>query len=258
MMSIWEACAGISNIEPIENFAWRIVEDQARSSTRKMVDTTQEHELLEKMLEEHKPQIKYYEDEKAFKGLHYLLSTPFRYPPLRIGSRFGTRAERNLFYAALELKTAMTEKAFHRFSFLLASEGNIGGKIINFTAFKALVNTQKGIDLSKFPFNKFREDISSPVSYKASQTLGNTMRKEGVEAFISYCARSHENGKNLNVFTPNAFGDNKTIEKTYKTFSCYSTKKTVEYYSNLTSKNDAIIFNVENFYVNGQFPFVLD
>jgi hypothetical protein len=257
MKQIWHHLNGISRIEPITETAWRVVEDQSRSSTRKMVDSTAEHELLEKLIEDSKPKFIYQKSEQAFEGLHYLLSTPFRYPPLRRGSRFGQRHERNLFYASLALETALCEKAFHRLNFLLASAGNIGGKSVNCTAFNINVSTKGGIDLCKKPFVDFRERISSPLSYNDSQALGAAMRSDGIEAFISYSARSKKNGKNLNIFTPKALGQNKLLEKTFQIFSCYSTKNSVEFYTTPHPMNAPIVFHAEFFYVNGQFPMVM-
>lgn len=256
MKELWKTSSGISNIEAIKIDAWRIVEDQGRSSTRKMVSTPEEHELLEKMIDRNKPTLKFYGDEFAFAGLHYLLFTPFRYPPLKSGTRFGTRTERNLFYSSLDLDTALCEKAFHRLSFLLASEGKIGGKSVNCTAFNVNINTKKGIDLCKKPFSEHRDRIASPLSYSSSQELGSCMRNDGVQAFISYSARSLHNGKNLNAFTPLSFDKNQSIENTFHTYSCYSTKSTVEYYSNRESMKEPVVFRVDAFYVDGQFPII--
>lgn len=254
MKHIWHDLKGISKIESITEPVWRIVEDQSRSSTRQMVDTAAEHEILEKLIEDSKPKPIHQQDKQAFEGLHYLLSTPFRYPPLKYGSRFGQRHERNLFYASIALGTAMSEKAFHRLNFLLASTGAIGGKSVNCTAFSINMSTQRGVDLCKKPFSDFRERISSPISYGDSQILGHAMRLDGIEAFTSYSARCKEDGKNMNIFTPNAFGENKFIEKTFQPFSCYFTKKNVEFYATHSIKNLATVFNVEDFYINGQFP----
>jgi len=253
---LWETKEGIKYLKFIETEAWRIVEDQSKSYTRKMVDTLEEHEILERLIDENKPKLKLYGDELILKGLHYLLFTPFRYPPLKKGSRFGKWTERSLFYASLELETAMGEKAYHRLSFLLASAGNIGGKAVNYTAFKVNVSTQKAIDLSKPPFVEFKERIASPLTYQDSQELGSCMREDGVEAFISYSARSQNNGKNLNIFTPTVFSKNQAIEKTFQTFSCYFTKKSVEFYPAFVSTNGVgpTVFNIEMFYVDGKFP----
>lgn len=225
-MQIWQLCKGSSHVQALKIQGWRIVEDQIRSSSRSLVDTREEHEILEKLLEKSKP----YGDEAAFKGLHYLLFTPFRYPPLEWGSRFGSRFERNLFYASFELDTAIAEKAFHRFNLLRASEGNVGERSILYTAFKVNFNIKYGIDLSKPPFLEYREQISSPISYLESQSLGKAMRDDGVEACISHSARDKENGKNINVFSPKALGENSELEKTFKFISCRFSKDSVEFY----------------------------
>lgn len=268
MDKLWEKSGGINHLETIEAQTWRMVEDQNRSSTRKLVDTEKEHEILEQMIEEDKPYIKFYNDEYAFKGLHYLLFTPFRYPPLKEGTRFGVKTERNLFYSSLELETAMYEKAFYRLSFLQSSEGNIGGKTIHMTAFKVNISTQNGIDLTKPPFKQYRDKIASATSYQDSQMLGRLMRTDKVEAFITYSARQPDNGKNLNLFSPKAFGQNKALEKTFQIFNCYSTKNTVEFYSNdlyanLSAINSLVksvgrpyVFTAEMFHVNGSFPLI--
>lgn len=255
MRHFWKTLNGIRYLKLIETEAWRIVEDQSKSFTRKMVDSLEEHEILEQLLEESKPKLKLYGDEIALKGLHYLLFTAFRYPPLKSGSRFGKWTERNLFYAALELETAMCEKAYHRLRFLLASEGDIGGKSVNCTAFRINIFSKRAIDLCVEPFAKYRNDISSPLSYQNSQALGSAMRQDGVEFFISYSARSDKNGKNINVFSPNAFSKEQEIEESFKTYSCYFTKKSVEFYPLLSSDNlGTSVFNVEAFYINNEFP----
>jgi len=45
-------------------------------------------------------------------GLDYLLFPPFRYPPLKWGSRFGTEYQRGLFYGSQLLATALAEVAY--------------------------------------------------------------------------------------------------------------------------------------------------
>ena len=67
---------------------WRVVEAQHVVSTGKLVDAPEEQAALEMLIDSSKPPIPAAEE---FAGLHYLLSTPFRYPPLRHGSRFSTR-----------------------------------------------------------------------------------------------------------------------------------------------------------------------
>src|SRR5881398_2343042 len=112
--TIWTRCAGDSRVRPVSGTFRRVVEDQFRNSTRKLVDTDAEQAALEALLDEHaKPKVP---DDLA--GLHYLLSTPFRHPPLRNGSRFGTRFERGVLYGAREVEVAFAEIAYYRLLFL--------------------------------------------------------------------------------------------------------------------------------------------
>ena len=53
---------------------WRVVESQHRVSTMKLVDTLEEQELLEILVDGTKPQV-----PPDCRHLHYLLFTPFRY-----------------------------------------------------------------------------------------------------------------------------------------------------------------------------------
>ena len=80
--SIWTRCAGDSEIRPLHTSPWRVVEAQHQVSTRKLVDSTAEQVMLEEMIDGVKP------PDATGGRLHYLLFTPFRYPPLIHGSRF--------------------------------------------------------------------------------------------------------------------------------------------------------------------------
>src|ERR1051325_4284533 len=80
--SIWTRCAGASEIRALRLAPWRAVEAQHQVSTRKLVDSRVEQELLETLIDRAKP------PDVTRGKVHYLLATPFRYPPLRHGSRF--------------------------------------------------------------------------------------------------------------------------------------------------------------------------
>jgi hypothetical protein len=75
--TIWTRSARKCEPGPWAASPWRVVETQQDSSTRRLVDSAAEHELLEALLDESKPPV-----PDGCRGLHYLLFTPFRYPPL--------------------------------------------------------------------------------------------------------------------------------------------------------------------------------
>lgn len=237
--------------------AWRIVEDQSKSTTRKFADSTDAHELLEALIESSKPPIKYYGDEHYFKKIHYLLSTPFRYPPLPWGSRFGTRFERGIFYAAKDLTTALSEKAYYKLAFLDASEGHCGGKTVPYTAFAITIEGDDFIDLTSNPFASHEKDISSKDSYQFSQPLGRKMRENDIDFFQYKSARCHQSGSNIGVFSPKVLQNNQRLNKTFQYLNCYLTKTIIEFTPKQKDNRNvplAYVYPIENYLVNGKIP----
>jgi hypothetical protein len=179
-----------------------VVESQYITSTRPLVDSLAEQELLERLLDATKPPVP---AGREFRGLDFLLFTPFRYPPLRHGSRFATRRERGLWYGSEEVRTALAETAYYRLVFLEGTEARLLPLATSLSAFRAKVRTAAGIDLTAPPFDAFRARISSPSRYADAQRLGAEMRAAGVEAFRYRSARDPRGGTNVGVFTPAAF-----------------------------------------------------
>ena len=66
-MSIWERCDGTSHIAPISGTLYRLVESQEQVATLSYVDTLEEQEILEALLETAKPPYPTQE-----RDLHYL------------------------------------------------------------------------------------------------------------------------------------------------------------------------------------------
>ena len=83
---LWRECRGEQAIAPLRGKLVRLVESQEQVATLQLVDTLEEQALLEELIETSKPHL-----PPSSETLHYLLKTPFRYPPLRWGSRFGRR-----------------------------------------------------------------------------------------------------------------------------------------------------------------------
>jgi hypothetical protein len=92
---------------------WRAVEAQHRVSTMVLVDTLDEQALLEHILDDSKPVL-----PSAQRSLHYLLFTPFRYPPLPNGSRFRGPFDPGVFYGAEAIRTACAELGYWRWRLL--------------------------------------------------------------------------------------------------------------------------------------------
>jgi len=244
--SIWTRCAGDSELRVLRLSPWRVVEAQHQVSTRKLVDSTEEQILLEELIDSVKP------PDITRGRLHYLLFTPFRYPPLPHGSRFGGRHERGIWYGSLELRSAFAEVAYYRLLFIEGSRATLGTITTALTAFTASCRTAKGIDLTIEPFESCHSKISSPVSYEASQQLGVEMREAGVEAFRFWSARDAEDGINVGVFSPSVFGRAKP--KSFETWYCAASRDRVDLTHADYFTRSNFTFLREQFLVSGELP----
>jgi hypothetical protein len=245
--SIWTQCAGRSSAKRIAGSFRRVVESQAVNSTRKLVDSDKEQAVLEDLL-----------DTRAklpvpmgFEDLHYLLYTPFRHPPLRNGSRFGTRLERGILYGSRELPTAFAEVAYYRLLFLEGTAADLGVVQVQLTAFRFGVSARRGVDLTAEPFSRFLPQVCSKVSYEASQRLGREMREDGIECCLFVSARAVE-GVNLAVFE-NVFSPKKPSGE--ERWSCVATRAQVDFRAAvLLGESRGFSFSREQFEVEGRLP----
>jgi RES domain len=224
-----------------------VVESQSRSSTRALVDSLDDHALLEEMLDASKPGA-----PEGAAGLHYLLWTPFRYRPLPHGSRFGTRTEGGLWYGSEGLETAFAEFAYYQFYFLDGPTEDLSPLKRRLSVFQAQLRTERGVDLTRAPFLAFRPTLSSKSEYQASQALGTAMREDGVQACRYHSARDVHGGKNVVAFTPLAFSRKRP--GALQTWNCFATRKSVELTRDGLSGPTVYSFPVAGFLVEGKLP----
>lgn len=239
-MSIWDVCQGNEFIKELSADAWRVVEDQVTLSSRDLVDSREEHDLLEELIEESKPAIT---SEK-----NYLLFTPFRYPPLKYGSRFGQIVEPSLWYGSLDRNTAFTEVAFYRLKFFSDTLADLGAVEISMTAFTVSMLCKQGVDLTKAPFDKYQHTISDKESYQHSHLLGSRMREEGVDGFTYFSARTKEPKKNIAAFVPSVF----VLKKqnyicNQQNWKCFTTKNLIEFTRTELLKKQCLSFSRNDF-----------
>lgn len=226
-----------------------MVEAQHLVSTRRLVDSAEEQALLEGLLDGSKPPLPV---EPELVGLHFLLTTSFRYPPLRHGSRFSGRTERSLWYGSKELRTACAEVAYYRLVFLEGSSADLGTLDVELSAFQVRVRTRRGINLTAAPFAEYAESISSPTRYDDSQALGAAMRSAGVEAFRYRSARDPDGGQNLAVVSPVAFAEKRP--DTPHSWLCTATRERVEFQRKDYFDRRTWTFDRSTFLVGGRLP----
>lgn len=244
--SIWTRCAGASELRALRLSPWRVVEAQHQVSTRKLVDTVEEQILLEELIDRAKP------PDPTRGRLHYLLATPFRYPPLRHGSRFGGRHERGIWYGSITRRTAFAEVSYYRLLFLEGTRAELGPVTTQLTAFTVRAHTKRGIDLVAPPFDAYRRTIASPTRYDATQSLGRDMREAGVELFRYPSARDTDGGVNVAAFVPSVFGAARP--RGLETWHCTATRERVELAKRDYFARDYFAFGRVGFLVDGVLP----
>lgn len=246
MSEIWRACAGQAPVAALGGTVHRLVESQEQVATNALVRTLAEQALLENLLETSKPPL----DSGAL-HLHYLLATPFRYPPLPWGSRFGSRFEPSLFYAARSVDTVLAESAFYRCVFWsgMASPPPAPLETLH-TLFAVDIATTRGLRLHAPPFEEFQRALADPCHYGATQALGSAMREAGIAAFEYVSARDPQRGHNVALFTPRAFA--RPAPASLDEWLCETQADRVAYYSR--HGGGIREFTRETFLVDGVLP----
>ena len=248
MPSIWTRCGATRNCHRLSLAVHRLVEDQARSSTLKLVDSLEEQRILEEVIDEAKPLVP---AAVSSLGLHYLLSTPFRHPPLRNGSRFGRRHENGIFYGSAATETMLAEVAYYRLVLLEGSAAPLAPLQTRHSEFEVTAQSSKSIDLTQEPFRKYENQISSKSEYGFSQRLGTEMRAAGVEMFLFTSARAIPRRSNVALFAP-VFRTRKP--SSLKGWECVAESKQVRFHRTNTLEAVSCSFPREQFLVKGALP----
>ncbi|HTJ97012.1 MAG TPA: RES family NAD+ phosphorylase [Rhodocyclaceae bacterium] len=182
---------------------WRVVEAQHKNATIALVQgNAAEQAVLEDIIESVKPRLPI-----EAEGLHYLLSTPFRYlSPPPSGSRFRSRFDPAVFYGAEDVTTACAEAGYWRLRFWLDSAALAGKSTsMQMTLFEFHGATSMLLDLTATPFKAKRRIWTDPDNYTETQRLALEARAQGIEVIRSESARNGPKGRCLTLLTPAVF-----------------------------------------------------
>ena len=224
----------------------RLVESQEQVATNQLVSSLTRQSQLEEMLEATKPALR-----PGTEDLHYLLAAPFRYPPLKHGSRFGKRTESSLFYGSWGTRTVLAEAAFYRFVFWHDMETPPPGKLdTQHTLFGAEYRTERGLQLQQPPFAEHEAVLTHPTDYSQTQALGANLRAADVEVFEFLSARDPDRGINVALLSPVAFANPQPIFQ--EAWLCELTSEHVLFKA--AHGNAVHDFSIEAFQVNDRLP----
>jgi hypothetical protein len=199
-----------------------MVEAQHMVSTSKLVDTRAEQELLEDILEAHKPPV-----PKEAADLHYLLFSPFRYETRQpFGSRFRAVNDLGVFYAAETVRTTAAEVGYWRWRFLQDTAGLERLQPCFFTAFRVPIKTSF-LDLREPPYNSDASQWQHPTDYSAIQAFGRIAREASIGAIQYQSVRDPEKHFCVAVLTPLAFAAKKPDSVTQTWVLTISTEEAI-------------------------------
>lgn len=240
----WQGIDLAAKVQTLQGTFWRVVESQEQVATVEITDSLAEQAALEALLEaEVKP--KY---PQNVEGLHYLFSTPFRYPPLRDGSRFGTRTENSLYYGAKHLPVALAETAYYRFVFRQSIAAPAPNPMLKsrHTSFSGKYRTESGLALQHF--TDMAEKLAHPSDYELAQSLGKAARTAGIEA-LEYCS-ARALGINVAFYYPSVI--RLGAPRNMGEWICHCTDTTLVLKS--LSGSELHEFSVSQFMVAGKLP----
>ena len=247
MTDLWIACEQDLRVAPLTGELLRIVESQEQIATLSLVDNLAEQSLLEDLLEHTKPP-----PPTGAERLHYLLSTPFRYPPLRHGSRFGRRLEPSLFYGSRRLHTLLAEAAYYRFVFWTAmAEPPPSGRLrTQHSVFRARFHGLSGVRLQAPPCAEHATALRHPTDYGPTQRLGSALRQAGIDSFEFPSARARDAGLNVALFHPRTLVSRRPLGLTR--WLCETRAEQVTFAPE--AESELYRFALPDFSVDGQLP----
>lgn len=189
------------DLAPYRCSLWSVIEGQARSSALRLVDTFEEHDALEAMLEAAKPPV-----PGECTHLDYQFWSPFRYGRYPHSSRF-RRAGKSpgVGYGSEAPLTAISETVWSNLRFYAASPGTpFPSKPVDYTGVQADIASPFGLDLTTPPWSD-NAAWTDPNEYEPCLALAEDARAAGAEVIRYASVRDPDHAPNAAVLTCAAF-----------------------------------------------------
>lgn len=246
MSEIWRAVGGIKTVRPISGNGFRLVESQEQVATTEIVSDLKKQSILEEMIDEFsKPSFL-----PGTEHLHYLLYTSFRYPPLKHGSRFGSRSEPSILYGGSSEQVTLCESSYYRLFFYSDMEQPSRSQILQtqHTMFSYDYQTDLGVQLQHSTFDKYESELRNPVDYNATQELGRAMRDDGVKGVEYKSARDPDGGISIALFDATPLVNSEPYNQ--RPCLCQTAPDEVVF----KLEGNIFRFNLDQFLVDGELP----
>ncbi|MEO8560010.1 MAG: RES family NAD+ phosphorylase [Rhodospirillales bacterium] len=200
-----------SEARALSGTCWRLVEAQHRVSTLKLVDSVEEQQALEELVQATKPAL-----PPECAKLHYLLATPFRYGALYpTGSRFRRAGlSEGVFYATEAPHTAVAEMVFYRLLFYAESPDTPWpANAAEYTGFAAAFATDHAIDLTAGKLARNHGQWTHLTDYAPCQALADLARAANIDVIRYASVRDPRHGMNLALLRCEVFTKPKPVSE---------------------------------------------
>ena len=241
-----QALSEIGQHQIYSNRVYRIVETQEYAATSGLVNNLDEQDLLEHLLDNVKPA-----NKAGTERLHYLISTPFRYPPLQYGSRFGSVLMPSFFYASEKISTTLAECAYYRFVFLDDMKAPYANPVRSeHMTFGVNVKTDKMSDVTNIASDEIVESVMSPSDYRFTQQVGLALTQNSDTLVIRFNSiRDNAHNANVAIAEPSAITSKKPLDN--MNWICQTTLTTISFNAYGESP---VSFQLNDFLVDGRLP----
>ena len=220
-MTAWDSRWFDGSITVRSMHAWRGVEAQHVVSTMRLVDTPEEQDLLESLLEGSKPALPHTARPK-----HYLLITPFRYNPAH-ASRFRPPRSKGQWYGAESIYGACAEVAYWRHRFIIDSTGLQDEVLLTEHSFFRARIEGTSIDLMSEPWVGARAAWTHGSDYSATHAVAAAAREREVQ-WLGYESARAPTARCAVVFDPDClFEPGASLDRTIQRWACKASRKSV-------------------------------
>ena len=167
-------------LAPLACRGYRVTEAQESGALLRLVDSAQEHDVLEQLIERSRPRLL-----PQYHRLARPLADTLRFSAPPGGSRFGGPADRNPLYGARSIETALADAARRRINFLSGMQTPVCSEIVtSHLSFGFDILSDRGLDLTLPTLCQTTPDEPSALQFARDQQLGKEMRDNKIDAFM--------------------------------------------------------------------------
>lgn len=228
---------------PLNHNIYRFSRANKYGSLSRLTDSEDQKKILKRKLFPEE-----FNSNDNFNDLENFLLEPFKLPPLKYGSRFGSENEKGIFYASCDIITALYESVYYLFVFIKDSNMPLKPYFVTYNSFSVGLKTSNNLDLTVSEWKNLKYKISDPSSWQYSQDIGKKAREADFDS-ISYYSSRKDSGVNIAVLKDGVF-----LNKKPQDFIYWEGYINNDYITFQSSPSQVRVFKKSDFMIEGNFP----